>query len=310
MNLPLLLPGGLLVFVFYLLLPSRVDCWWETCPKGKPAHSTRDLQDTLKSKLFGQHMIVEKLPTLIDDHLVNEYPKKPLVLSFQGGAGTGKTHAIEMVAKYLYDKGNFSTYFHRKTFGRDYLNEHKVATYKKEMEAFMDEKATLCDTSLFIFELSSDTLPQVVNILKPYLHGKGTKENRKIIIFHSSVGSGALAKRLSEHLQSGKKRKDIQSNNLEDNLRNGCKRSSLSSVCHLVDSFLPFLPLESRHVRQCVLEHLCQREPTTCGGHSLKKVYDLDKVVQARQRELNIASSHEGLASLGCHFVREVVLKF
>ena len=67
-----------------------------------------DLQHTL----FGQHLVAEPLLSALSYHLQNAEPERALVLSFQGGPGTGKNFVSSMLADSLRKNGLSGRFIH------------------------------------------------------------------------------------------------------------------------------------------------------------------------------------------------------
>lgn len=92
------------------------------CPSG--------LQSNLTAELFGQHIIVNELASVLQAHYSDNMAKKPLVLSFQGPSGTGKTFVTDLIADYMYKAGTSSRFLHRFTGRLDFPLDSKVEEYK------------------------------------------------------------------------------------------------------------------------------------------------------------------------------------
>lgn len=71
-----------------------------------------DLKFLLKSRIFGQHIATDVVLNAINSHLKKPNPRKPLVMSFHGANGVGKSYVSKMIAKVLYEKGDTSKFFH------------------------------------------------------------------------------------------------------------------------------------------------------------------------------------------------------
>ena len=70
------------------------------------------LRSSMKDRLYGQPMVAELVPTLLENHLQNDDPEKALVLSFHGGTGTGKNFVASLIADHMYEGGRESNYVH------------------------------------------------------------------------------------------------------------------------------------------------------------------------------------------------------
>ena len=84
----------------------------EACSRPWIIYDTNTLKLKLDAQLFGQPVLNEILPQLLEQHIVNEDPTKPLVLSFHGSDGTGKGMVTNFITESLYTKGYNSNYVH------------------------------------------------------------------------------------------------------------------------------------------------------------------------------------------------------
>lgn len=66
----------------------------------------------LKSRLFGQHIASDVVLNALSSHFKNLNPRKPLVMSFHGANGVGKSYVSKMIAKTFYELGENSRFFH------------------------------------------------------------------------------------------------------------------------------------------------------------------------------------------------------
>lgn len=64
------------------------------------------------TNLYGQHIAKEVILSAINSHVRKSKSRKPLVMSFHGPPGVGKSYVSRMIAKAFYEKGENSRYFH------------------------------------------------------------------------------------------------------------------------------------------------------------------------------------------------------
>ena len=222
---------------------------------------------TFHEKLFGQHLVVDIVSKAIQQHVFTGNPEKALVLSFHGSTGTGKTYVSDIITDHLYLMGSRSKFVVRKLSGQDYPEASEIEKCKKDLKTLIEEQTKLCERSLFVFD-EMDKMPEgLVNVLRPYLgrfkdiHGVNYRKN--IFIFISNLGAKEINTKTYNHLKSGKKREDITKVQMEELLRNvvdvqpgGFLKGTLLLKLNLIDSYVPFLPLEKEHVKQCAEESL------------------------------------------------------
>lgn len=77
-------------------------------------------------------------------------------------------------------------------------------------------------------------------------------------IFLSNAGGIEISEKLLEHLESGASRKESRLSDYDDiltrsayNVQGGLRHSAMIDA-HLIDHFIPFLPLERQHVAECI----------------------------------------------------------
>lgn len=118
-----------------------------------------------------------------------------------------------------------------------------------------------CPQTLFIFDEAEKLHPGLIDAIKPYMdhydNVDGVSYRRAIFLFLSNIGGGAINEVALDFWHSGQNREDIGMEDLEHLLRaeameaeGGFAQSELMSG-HLIDFFVPFLPLEYRHVKLC-----------------------------------------------------------
>lgn len=75
----------------------------------------------LEINVFGQHIAIDTLIPALQKHLENrDQSKKPLIFSFNGPMGTGKSYVVDLIVKNLYKDGvnskNVHMYYGRVSF--------------------------------------------------------------------------------------------------------------------------------------------------------------------------------------------------
>lgn len=71
------------------------------------------LEWDLYKNVYGQHLAQEIVSEEVAKFLQNENPDRPLVLSFHGPSGTGKTLVSSMLGNHLYGSAMSSPYVHQ-----------------------------------------------------------------------------------------------------------------------------------------------------------------------------------------------------
>lgn len=71
------------------------------------------LEWDLYKNLYGQHLVQDIISESVVSFLHKQSPDRPLVLSFHGASGTGKTMVSAMLARHLYGTSMGSPYIHQ-----------------------------------------------------------------------------------------------------------------------------------------------------------------------------------------------------
>jgi len=72
------------------------------------------LRRVLGEELYGQHIVSETIPFLLEQHRLHHNPNAALLLGFHGMSGVGKTLVSRIIAEHLYKRGTKSQFV--KTF--------------------------------------------------------------------------------------------------------------------------------------------------------------------------------------------------
>lgn len=185
----------------------------------------------------------------------------------------------------------------------DFPDKTKIDDYQMELRSRILSTAQKCQRSIFIFD-ETDKLPeQLLGAIKPFLDYystvSGVDFRRNIFIFLSNKGGGKIAEITLQQYENGYPREKLRLESFERDLMNfsfnekgGLQMSELISN-HLIDHFIPFLPLQREHVQKCVESYLRKR------GRS-----DLVSDVALVERVLNalqyFPESSKAFSSSGC----------
>ncbi|XP_073334177.1 torsin-1A-like [Pagrus major] len=238
----------------------------ESCDSTWISFKAEGLKEDLKNKLFGQHIAQRVILKTVEGLMSTSDPQRPLVLSLHGRTGTGKNFAARLIAENIYSEGMNSKFVHIFTAQHHFPYSSKIETYKSQLQQQIKHNVTNCARSMFIFDEMDEMHPGLIDTIKPYLdyYNKldGVSYRKAIFIFLSDTGSGSITQTTLDFWKEGRDRKEIKLQDLELNVsvsafteNSGLQHSSLINK-HLVDFFVPFLPLEYSHVVQCVLAEM------------------------------------------------------
>ena len=263
---------------------------------------------TFHKRLFGQHLVTDIVSKAIHHHVFNDSPEKALVLSFHGSTGTGKNYVSDIITNHLYFMGSRSKFVVKRLSGQDYPHASEIDKYEKELKRLIKEQTSICERSLFIFD-EMDKMPEgLINTLKPYLdyypdvHGVDYRKN--IFIFLSNLGAEEINNETYNYLNSGKKRESIAKVQMEKVLQNavskqtGGFKGTVLIESGLIDFFVPFLPLEKEHIKQCVEESINERQKNKPVNQRKPATDELKEVIAAELQYF--AKFDEKFAENGC----------
>ncbi|XP_017286703.1 torsin family 1 isoform X2 [Kryptolebias marmoratus] len=234
----------------------------ESCDKKWIAFNATGLQTDLDEKLFGQHIASRIVLKAVNGFMNNENPKKPLVLSLHGWTGTGKNFVSKLIAENVYKEGMHSSFVHLFTSTLHFPHPSQIATYKSQLQQWIKGNISNCERSLFIFDEMDKMHPGLIDSIKPYLdyYDKldGVSYRKSIFIFLSNAGGESIVETALDFWRAGRDREEMELKDLETSLslsvfnnnKSGFYRTSLIDK-NLVDFFVPFLPLEYKHIIQC-----------------------------------------------------------
>ncbi|GCC33116.1 hypothetical protein chiPu_0011583 [Chiloscyllium punctatum] len=215
--------------------------------------------------VYGQHVAKEVIVEAVKQFLAKQSPVKPLVLSFHGWSGTGKSYVTALLMRNLYRNGMKSSYVHQFVPTLHFPHACQVDTYKEQLESWISGNLSDCSRSVFIFDEMDKMHPGLIDAIKPFLGSShvmyGTNYRKAIFIFVSNAGGGFWNSTIINE--------------------------------QLVDYFVPFLPLKLKHVKECVRSEMVSRG-----------IKPSDEIVAEVAKSMNFIPESEKLFSqTGCKTV-------
>jgi torsin-1 len=221
------------------------------------------LRDQMQSRLFGQHIVSEKVFQAVASHYKEiEKSQKPLVMSFHGTQGTGKNFVSNLIARAVFEKGTESQYYHV-FHGSQYSNTDRVNEYRDQIKKEIFEAIESCAYSIFVFD-EVDKMPpgifdSITGMLDHHTLVKGKNFKRAIFIFLTNYGGKEITENLYQQTHTkGLYRHETKLHHFEDinkigvfHHEGGLKNSKLIESA-VIDFYIPFLPLEEKHIIQCI----------------------------------------------------------
>ncbi|NWY53070.1 TOR1A protein, partial [Chionis minor] len=260
--------GGAAV-AWQLLFPhSWLKCSLLECCNVKDTLNLSVIKMDFDQKVFGQHLATQIVLRALRTNMHSKRPRKPLVMSFHGWTGTGKLFVSSIIAENLYQLNvrrqmfvhHFSTVVH-------FPHLSHVHLYKEQLQNWIRGNVSACPRSLFIFS-EMDQMPHgLVDSIMPFLgyHEEinGVYYGKAIFIFLNNAGGDKVTEITLDYWRRLKRREDIPMKELQSLLSEEVFRNRNSGFFHsqliqknLIDYFIPFLPLEYKHVRECVRAEL------------------------------------------------------
>ncbi|XP_054258345.1 torsin-1A-like [Macrosteles quadrilineatus] len=210
--------------VFDILSPV-VSLYAEQCDSRWVTSNITGLEKVLYEKVFGQDLAVRVILTALKNHVSKTNHKKPLVLSFHGWTGGGKTFVKDFILEHWFREGQSSkfvkTYFARKDFPSN--DKDMVYKYKMRLQEDLQEKISLCQRSIFVFDEVDKYPPYVLDAIKPYIdyntHIDGYDYRKAIFIFITNIGSKLISQISLQKWLKGIDREDFKLSDFEEPIR-------------------------------------------------------------------------------------------
>ncbi|GCB69304.1 hypothetical protein scyTo_0001029 [Scyliorhinus torazame] len=242
----------------------------ESCDNEWISLDVKGLEKDFKHRLFGQHIASEVILKAVKGSLSTPDPKKPLTMSLHGHSGTGKNFVSQLLAQNLYKNGLTSQYVHVFMATLHFPHVQLIDQYQNDLQKWIRGNVTLCPRSMFIFDEMDKMHPGLINAIKPFLDYTSEVDKvdyrKAIFIFLSNTGGDKINEHTLSVLMSGKTSESIKLSELEEELSMTVFNNSNSGFwqtnliqTNLIDYFIPFLPLEFKHVMSCVRAELESR---------------------------------------------------
>ncbi|NWX66364.1 TOR2A protein, partial [Promerops cafer] len=233
-------------------------------------HFVSGLEFDLATNLVGQPLVRQQVMKGVREFLENPNPVKPLVMSFHGSTGTGKTYVSSMLIRYLFQKGLQSPYVHHFSPIVHFPHAEQIQQYKESLKHWIQGNLTNCGRSAFLFDEMDKMHPGLIDVIIPFLGPSwvvyGTNYRKAIFIFISNAGGEQINNVTLALWRARKDREEISLQDLEpaiskavfENPQSGFWKSGIINE-HLIDFVVPFLPLKHHHIKQCVVSELVQQ---------------------------------------------------
>ncbi|XP_063912365.1 torsin-1A-like [Zophobas morio] len=262
-------------------------CRFKECCSEHAIHADFDgLEEALEKHIYGQHLVQDIVLNALKSHWNGVHrPQKALTLSFHGWPGSGKNYVTSFIIDYMYKKGSKSNFVHH-FIGRIHFSSiDKVAEYQDNLQQWIKGNVSQCSKQLFIFDEVDKMPPKVLNIIKPMIDYRddvdGVDYRDCIFIFLSNTG----AELINEHFlelwnRQGVKREDLKLKDFESLITKGAFNEeggfhhSDTIRSNLIDHYVPFLPMERRQIRMCILDEFQKRKVINPGEEHINEAME------------------------------------
>lgn len=270
------------------------------------------LEVDLYKNLFGQPLVSDIVVNALSFHFRKgkTYGRKPLVFSFHGWVGGGKSFVAQIILKHVFKKGTASRFAKMYNAKTHFPLASESEKYKVILQNAIRDTVASCPKSVFVFDEVDKYPPGVLDAVKPYLdyneHIDGYDYRNAVFIFLTNHGASAITDVTLQLWSGGTHRDNYKSSNFEKVLKHqafndegGFYRSELIRH-HLIDHYVPFLPLEKEHVEKCILVELRYHQ-----GHLL---LDANSVVTEVMDEILFGPKDVDLYAVsGCKLISEKI---
>ena len=263
------------------------------------------LNTKLYDNVFGQHIavtsVLSALKTFVDS-IKDANSEKTLVLSFHGWTGVGKNYISKFISEAFLNSRVWWYLVPLHFINEDYENHQTNA------RQWVLGNVTKCGINVFIIDemdKASDYLMkgikdavETLKLSKSEFEGSDILPAVSLIIFLSNSKASQINQYFISQVELGRERKDVTANEFqlifsESNFEWYHELYSKD----LIDIFVPFLPLEEHHVRQCVIRDF-----------SNKGINPSEQLVEEVLAELSFVDLGESrLSQTGCKRVQDKV---
>lgn len=258
------------------------------------------IRDSLQENIFGQHIVIQTIPHLLRrvQELANVTGSKPWVLSFHGWTGVGKTYVSSILTNLL-ESDSVTRFVVPLHFPHDSMN----AIYEKDVFDWVISNVTKCSLNVFVFDEMDKAGPGVISGLQKALTNlsHSQEKGQSLFLLLSNSKGQDINQYVFQQIEDGRAREDMLLKEMQSLFRDGSDMEWYSGLLknELINAFIPFLPLEKRHIKQCIQRDLISK------GHSI----DLN-LVEAVANELfyhKLPTSGLEFSVTGCKRVQDKV---
>ncbi|XP_044309116.1 torsin-4A [Varanus komodoensis] len=215
------------------------------------------LEKTMHREVFGQPLAIESIMGLLKDYLATHIHSKPLVISFHGPSGVGKSHVGWLLAKHFRSVLGHGFVLHFFTMHRC-PDPTSVSACQAELseaigdmvaQAEMEEKIPV-----FVLDEVESMSPALLETLGGFFRKNQTNEFlNAVYVLISNLGGNEITQDLLQNVSSYLLDPQRKVEELRTTLRPVLH--SLHPLWTLVE-IIPFMLLEKKHIQSCFYEEM------------------------------------------------------
>jgi len=298
----------------------------ECCTSPWIRHNVSLFDEQFDLNVYGQPLVKDVVSKALRSHLRRIHnksptkpgPKKALVLSFHGWTGSGKNYVSRFIAESMFSEGLRSKFVHFFSGPLHFPQSQAPEIHQLHVQDMVRTNVSQCGQSLFIFDEVDKMHPKVLDGIKAFIDTHqaidGVDFRQSVFVLLSNSGGSSINKRALSLWQEGVGRSKVKLSDFEDILQinafnevGGLQKSELI-VSHLVDFFVPFLPLERAHVKQCALQDLKHLIPQSVNKTHTLVCEDKEVLAELVSTQLTFMPKDIGVFSeTGCKRVQNKV---
>ncbi|CAH1272714.1 TOR1B [Branchiostoma lanceolatum] len=198
---------------------------WKHC-------SISDLEEELNRRVFGQHIAKRVVLGALSEHLGRKHGTAPLVMSFYGPSGVGKTFLSRIVSKFLSRSCGVRT--HEFIIPHHFPHPEEAQLYREQVREWVRGNVSNSNRQhLFVFDEMEKVYPELAEGLLLALE-EDTSD--AIYIFICSTEELSMSDYVVEQLRNGRSRESIREDEIQDLLEQADTDSPEPSVTDFASS--------------------------------------------------------------------------
>ncbi|XP_078687019.1 torsin-1A-like [Branchiostoma floridae x Branchiostoma belcheri] len=170
------------------------------------------LEEELNQRLFGQHIAKRVVPQALSGHLAETHGSAPLVMSFLGPSGVGKTFVSRLVSTFLSESCGFRA--HEFIIPHHFPHPEEAQLYREQVRHWVKGNISYSNQQhLFVFDEMEKVYPDLADGLLSLLE---EDTSNSMYLFVYSTEDLSVSMYLLEQLSKGRSRESIREDEIQD----------------------------------------------------------------------------------------------